>query len=254
MKRFALFALIMAAQTGAQPPGSFEVAALKPSAPDARFSSRLDRAQFVCTAHTLMLLIQSAWPDLPAWRVAGGPGWINTDRWNLSATLPPGMPADQELLYRATEAMLRGYLAEQFRLKTHMEMREEPTYALTVAKGGPRLTPSDAGPFSARYVPDRRGAYEFRHATMARLASYLYGPFTVKGTQQPVDRPVFDKTGVEGYFDFTLQWTPDTAQPDPLATGPSIFTALEEQLGLKLQPQKSQVEFLVIDHAEKPSN
>jgi len=236
-----------------QVPDTFEVASLKPSLPGTRFSSKLDRAQFNCTAHSLLNLIQSAYPDIEVqpWRVTGGPGWLDTDRWDLAAKLPPGMPAEQEPLYRKTEQMLRRFLGEEFRLKVHRETRDEPVYALVVARSGApkgsRLKPSEGSQFAVKYA---KGRLEFYHQSMAGLVAYLsYNP---RIPNRPTDRIVIDQTGLEGFFDFNLEWTPDIPQPDPAATGPSIFTALEEQLGLKLQPQKSRVEFLVIDHAEKP--
>jgi uncharacterized protein (TIGR03435 family) len=83
---------------------------------------------------------------------------------------------------------------------------------------------------------------------MSGLAQFLY---STRAVVQPADRPVIDTTGLDGFFDFTLDWLPDGI--DPAASGPSIFTALEEQLRLKLQPEKSPIEFLVIDQAEKPA-
>jgi uncharacterized protein (TIGR03435 family) len=234
----------------AQIPDTFEVASLKPSLPGTRFTSKLDAAQFNCTAHSLLNLIQSAYPDfeVQTTRVAGGPAWLDTERWDLAAKLPPGMPAEQEPLYRKTEQMLRTLLAEEFGLKVHRETRDQPVYALVVAKNGSKLKPSEGGQFALKYA---NGRLEFHHQSMPGLVAYLsYNP---RIPNRPTDRLVIDQTGLDGFFDFTLEWTPDTQQTDPGANGPSIFTALEEQLGLKLQPQRSPVDFLVIDHAEKPS-
>jgi bla regulator protein BlaR1 len=86
---------------------------------------------------------------------------------------------------------------------------------------------------------------------MAVFVTYLY--FPPQFSRQVADRPVLDKTGLEGFFDLTLDWTPDTAPPNSTATGPSIYTALEEQTGLKLEPRKAPFEFLFIDHVEKPA-
>ena len=233
----------------AQAPDTFEVASLKPSLPGTRFTSKLDAAQFNCTAHSLLNLIQSAYPDIEVqpWRVAGGPAWLDTDRWDLAAKLPPGMPGEQEPLYRKTEQMLRTLLGEEFKLKVHRETKDQATYALTVVKTGSKLKPSEGSQFGVKYA---NGRLEFHHQSMAGLvASLSYNP---RIPNRPTDRIVVDQTGLEGFFDFTLEWTPDSPQQDPTAAGPSIFTALEEQLGLKLQPQKSPIEFLVIDHAQKP--
>jgi uncharacterized protein (TIGR03435 family) len=240
----AVVILLVAAggSISAQSPDSFEVASLKPSRPGTGLTSTLDAAQFRCTAHTLMHFIMSAYPDIEVqpWKVSGGPPWLNNDTWDLSAKLPPNMPTEQEPLYRRAEQMLRNFLTEEFKLRTHRETKEFPVYALAVAKNGSKLKPSAASQFNVKFG---RGRLEFHHQSISGLARYL---------SQAADRPVIDQTGLQGFFDFTLEWTPDTPQPDPTASGPSIYTAIEEQLGLKLQPEKSPVEFLVIDHAEKP--
>jgi uncharacterized protein (TIGR03435 family) len=243
------FLLIAAsAPMGAQAPDAFEVASVKPSLPGTRISSTLDAAQFNCTSHSLMMLIMSAYPDIEVqpWRVSGGPAWLTSDAWDLAAKLPLNMPTDQERLYRRTELMLRAFLAEEFKLKMHQETKEYPVYALVLAKNGAKLKRSEASQLS---VKTGRGRLEFHHQSMSGLTQFLY---TRGYSGQAADRPVLDMTGLQGFFDFTLEWTPDRVQSDPTATGPSLFTALEEQLGLKLQAQKAPIEFLVIDHAEKP--
>jgi bla regulator protein BlaR1 len=248
----AVIILLIAADgaISAQSPDTFEVASLKPSRPGTRLTSTLDAAQFRCTAHTLMQLLMSAYPDIEVqpWKVSGGPAWLNDDIWDFSAKLPPNMPAEQEPLFRRTEQMLRNFLTEEFKLKTHRETKEFPVYALVVAKNGSKLKPSVASQLTVKVG---RGRLEFHHQSMTGLAAYLY--IHNAPVQLAADRPVVDQTGLQGFFDFTLEWTPDTSQPDPTASGPSIYTANEQQLGLKLQPRKSPVEFLVIDYVEKPA-
>ncbi len=235
----------------AQPPDEFEVASVKPSAPGTRFTSKLDTAQFNCTGNSLLILILSTYPDVSASRVSGGPGWFTTDYWDVAAKLPPKMPTGEKELNRRTELMLEKLLADRFRLVIHREMRDQPTYALVVAKGRSKLKLSSASQLS---VKSGRGRLEFQHQSMEGLTKYLHSPYITAGADsQTVDRPVIDMTGLQGFFDFTLEWSPETSETDSSATGPSVFTALEQQLGLKLQAQKSPAEFLVIDHAEKPS-
>jgi uncharacterized protein (TIGR03435 family) len=166
----------------------------------------------------------------------------------LDAKLPTGTPADQEHLYRATEQMLRTLLAEEFKLRTHFEQREQPVYDLVVAKGGPKLKPSEGGEATFRFTAS--GGIEVHHQTMQEFASSLFCPNCAR---QRADRLVFDKTGLGGYYDLTLNWSPLNISPDGVDSGPSIFTALERQLGLKLKPQKAVVDFLIIDQAERPS-
>jgi len=249
MRGAALLLITISRVMSAQPPDAFEVASVKPSQPGTRFTSSLDTAQFTCSNNSLLILILSTYPDITASRVSGGPAWLTTEYWDVAAKLPPNMPTAEKELNRRAELMLQVLLADRFKLVVHREMRDQPIYELVLAKGGPRLKPSIADKFSVKREP---GRFEFQHQSIDGLARYLYSPFVTAAAMQPTDRPVFDMTGLPGFFDFTLEWTPDAVQADPTATGPSIFGALE-QLGLKLQPKKSPAEFLVIDHAERPT-
>jgi bla regulator protein BlaR1 len=243
----AFFSTVVAHSIVAQSSESFEVALVSPSGPNSTFQSTLNPSQFIIRRHTLQMLIQTSYPDLPPWRMSGGPPWATKDLWDLVAKLPAGVPTDQERLYRATEQMLRNFLAEEFRLKTHFVQREQPVYDLVPAKGGPKLKPSEGTEASFRFTSV---GIEIHHQTMQEFASSL---FCSDCSRQRADRPVFDRTGLSGYYDFTLNWSPSNIQSDATTLGPSIFTALEEQLGLKLQPGKAAVDFLVIDQAERPA-
>ncbi len=229
----------------AQSSNNFEAAIIRPSGPDSAFRATLDASQFIATRHSLSMLIASSYPELPSWRMTGGPSWIGTDFWDFTAKLPPGAPKEQEPLYRATEQMLRTFLAQTFQLQTHFEKRDAPVYDLVLAKGAPKLKPSDSAQFRSRLTP--RGV-EFQHVTMQQFANFLYCPHCVR---QAADRPVFDKTGLTGTYDLTLNWSPSNL-PEGNLNDPSIFTAVQEELGLKLLPAKDSIEFLVIDHAERP--
>ena len=242
----------LAPTLAAQSPNSataFEVASVKPSLPGTRFSDSLDPAQLRFSANSLLLLILSTYPDIDGGRVSAGPAWLTTEYWDVSAKLPPNMPAGQQELNRKAELMLQVLLADRFKLVTHREMRDRQIYELVLAKGGSKLKPTSAEKLSVKYG---QGRLEFQHQSMEGLALYLHSPYRPAEAIQPADRPVVDMTGLQGFFDFTLEWAPDTVQPDPTATGPSLVTALGE-LGLKLQPKKSAAEFLVIDHAERPT-
>jgi uncharacterized protein (TIGR03435 family) len=243
--------LLMAANqtVPAQPPETFEAASIKPSLPGTRFRSSLDTSQFNCAANSLLILILEAYPDISGARVSGGPGWLTTEFWDLAAKLPPNMPTGEKELNHKTELMLQALLADRFKLTTHRETRDQQIYGLVLAKGGSKLKPSGADKFSLKYGS---GRLEFQRQSMEGLARYLYSPYMPASARQPSDRPVADMTGLHGFFDFILEWTPDTVQADSTSTGPSLFTALEE-LGLRLEARKSTAEFLVIDHAERPS-
>lgn len=149
-------------------------------------------------------------------------------------------PAPQEAL---VNSMLQSLLADRFKLAVHSETRETTGYALVVAGGGPKLKePTDARSGDGSISVTGRGRLTGQKAPLSMLAGQL---------TRLVGRTVTDETGLEGEFDFTLEWTPEETPAD-LASGPSIFTAIQDQPGLKLESRKERTETLVIDHVEKP--
>jgi uncharacterized protein (TIGR03435 family) len=149
--------------------------------------------------------------------------------------------------------MLREVLADRFKLKFHRETRQLPVYELTVAKNGPKLREPDAARKGTepRFAPSA-GRLVASNQTMPALATVL---------TRTLRRRVVDLTGLEGHYDFVLQWAPDENEAAPLRpsstapdpNGPSIFTAIQEQIGLRLESSRAPVEVLVIDRVEKPS-
>jgi len=142
--------------------------------------------------------------------------------------------------------MMRNLLAERFQLKVHREAKEVPIYALVVAKGGPKLkeSPSDASATGFVRATDKGLHMEAKRGTMEKLAAQLS---TTAG------RPVLDKTGLTGNYEYALDWFPANRIAPPNSDVPSMFTALQEQLGLRLESATGLQEALVIDHAERPS-
>ncbi len=185
---------------------------------------------------TLGSLIAAAW-DLGSGQLSG-PDWLNSDRYDVSARTSP-QTTQAEL-----RTMLQALLAERFQLATHRESKTLPVYVLTVDKGGSKLhigTGDQQSP--VLFAPPSR--LIGHSSTLQSLANAL---------RRPTGRTVIDKSGISGNFDFTLTWTPDTnvQSPDAAAdAGPSIFTAVREQLGLRLEPEKSQVDVLVVDRANR---
>jgi uncharacterized protein (TIGR03435 family) len=201
-----------------------------------------------------------------AWRVqdfqvTGGPGRVDSDRYNIDAKAegPPSFSQDYVTLqYRRLQTLPH----DRFNLTIHREMKELPVYELTVAKGGPKLQSPNClqrEPGDFTIAPGRyrglvggsmaSGRLQASGTTMANLARSL---------SHMLGRMVVDRTGITGEFDLRLSFTPDSPNvPSPLAPaaadpGPDIFIAMQEQLGLKLESAKGPVEFLVIDHVEKP--
>ena len=188
----------------------------------------------------------------------GVPGWAKTDRFDIEAKVDA---ADLDRLHKLTRAerqvMLQRLLADRFGLKAHADQREQPVYLLVVAKKGPKISKVAEidpavikGPAEGAALPrltDRE--IDAKAVWMSSLAMML---------TQVVHRPVLDRTGLVGNYDVALKWTPDLVGDAGLSkvgsdTGPSLFTAVQEQLGLKLQPAKQNVDVLVIDHVEMPS-
>ena len=142
--------------------------------------------------------------------------------------------------------MMQTLLADRFKLQLHRETRPVQTYILEVAKSGPKLEKGDG---HGSKTDNGRGNLIITNATMDRFAEIL---------SRQMDLPVVNRTGIDGVFNVKLKWTPESTKPvkpedGALAEGPSIFTAIQEQLGLRLHAQKIPIEVLVIDHAEKPS-
>jgi uncharacterized protein (TIGR03435 family) len=189
--------------------------------------------RFVATNASMEECIRFAY-DVKAYQIVG-PDWLNSDAasYDIIAT------ASRETSSQQIRLMLQSLLAERFRLAVHRETRVLPVYELVVGKNGPRLTP--AAPGGRSMTNSKNGTVSATNVSMAELAHQL-------SRTSAIGRPVFDKTGIEGAFDFTYEYTPDD---NDSAGRPSIFTALQQKLGLKLEAAKGPVEVVVIDHAEK---
>jgi len=177
-------------------------------------------------------------------QIVGGPEWMKTERWDVS-----GVPdaADKPNLPQL-QSMMRKLLTERFGLKLHREQREMPVFALMVAKGGPKMEEStgnpDAGPSSDGVVSNGIETHQYTNASMPDLALML----TIYG-----DRPIVDQTGLLGRYSFQLRWTHDETQTTAPDAPPGLFTAMQEQIGLKLKPMRAPADVLVVDAVERPS-
>ena len=223
---------------------TFEVATIKPSRPD-EHGPRYDfRGRRFSVIHASVSDLLKFAYGLQQSQIAKSPDWVNTASYDISAE-PDGAG---EPSIKQWQAMVKKLLADRFQLKFHFEKREQSVYLLTVAKSGPKLTRSASDPNALGGMgfgpPGNFGA---TNQTMADIADAL--------GQGVLNRPVVDQTGLTGRFDLRLTWRPDgptTATEDPNAP-PEFFTAIQEQLGLKLVSTKAPVDVLVIDHVERPS-
>jgi uncharacterized protein (TIGR03435 family) len=232
---FAVLALLTGAfgQISAQTEPRFEVASIKPS-PSAAGGTTVynpTRERFAADSITTRTLIAFAW-DVRVFQVSGGPGWLDSQRYDVVAK-PDGDAAVERI-----RRMVRAFLAERFQLQVHHTSKEMPVFTLEIAKGGSKLRAASPGD-----GPDIRGPNG--HLTAKRITAEMLARILAND----LERPVVDRTGIEGTFDVDLEWTPEQ-NIDP---GPSIFTAIQEQLGLKLESERAPVDVLVVDRVERPS-
>jgi len=277
MQRRLLVFLLAAVSTYAQQtpkPFAYDVATIKPVQPDApkTFSGVMNTpdgvdAEFV-TVPMLMKVAYGPMTFISDKQIIGAPPWASSRTYNIRAKISEtNLTALQKLTpeerKQSNQQMLQTLLAERFNLKVHRESRQLPVYELVVAKGGAKLKPiADDDPGIIKSIDgqlikgsmarfDRSGKIIVQQYSMPQLAVLL--------TQQTreLGRPVLDRTGLTGNYNFTLNWSPTihsiTSSADADDTL-SIFTALQEDLGLRLQPSTGSVEVLVIDHVDKPSD
>jgi uncharacterized protein (TIGR03435 family) len=219
---------------------------------------------------TLQFLIRFAY-FLPRKLLVGGPAWIGDKTFDIKAKTDSASFIDKkqlsekqrEFYNRQKQIPLQKLLEDRFQLKMHHEDRVMPFYGIVLTKGGTKMKPSsekiDLEEFAKAHVQDSlvpgiprirvvgRGRIVAVRTTLDQLAQYLTAE-----NWGDVDQPVLNKTGLTGEYDFTLEWTPSPGQ-DGTASDSSLFIAIQEQLGLKLQSQKGPVEVTVVDHAELPS-
>ncbi|HTX34031.1 MAG TPA: TIGR03435 family protein [Bryobacteraceae bacterium] len=234
---------------------AFDVASIQPTDPayrGGRFIRMESAHQFVARNYSVQALIAAAYSLTPR-TIAGGPAWIDSDPYDIVAGAPNAVrPNHNEQM-----AMLRKLLADRFQLAFHRERKVLPIYALTVAKGGPKLkestAPADDPPVLINHVFPDHIALPAHNATIDQFALMMQ--------RAVVDRPVADRTGLTGTYDFDLEWTPDETQfggqgprdiPD-MPRKPDLFAALQQQLGLKLEASRGPVEVMIIDHVARPS-
>jgi uncharacterized protein (TIGR03435 family) len=259
-------AVLFAQQAPASP--TFEVASIKQNkSGDPRLQMGFEpggrfNAVNISIRNLISIAYITARPALPGLRIVGGPAWMDSARFDIVAKTEGQYQPGSDV------PLLRNLLTERFKLKVHIETKELPVYALVLARQdrrlGPRLTPSSINcdvvngrgglpgtPNQAASSCRALGAFG-RISGMGLLMSQLAGSLS-----GPVNAIVLDRTGLDGVFDLNLEFTPDQAasggQPVALDTGPSIFTAVQEQLGLKLESTKGPVEVVVIDHVEPPT-
>jgi uncharacterized protein (TIGR03435 family) len=231
----------------------FAVATIKPSNPNGRgFSLLVGPGGVLSTTSTsLSDLIVFAY-GVHTKQIINGPAWMEAEKYDIMAKPDlEGLPNGDQL-----KSMMQKLLEDRFQLKFHHDKRELSVYAIMPGKGEAKLTKNDAGGDLPGFGMRGMGNFSIRNATMADFAGLLQA--------QVLERPVVDQSGLKDRYDFTLKWTPDASQfggrganapppPDGTDAPPDLFTAFQQQLGLKLEATKAPVDVLVLDKVERPS-
>jgi uncharacterized protein (TIGR03435 family) len=241
----------------------FDVISVKPA------KDTMTRVQFTPdgmrgTGVIIRFLIYEGYGGINHEQVIGEPAWTTTDGFDIEAKVAPAdVPTLARMTFEQRRTMFQSILADRFKLVVHHETRELPIYVLSVAKGGPKLkesapdVPGSAAP-RPRGMMMQRGKLTATGAQLSMLVTVL---------SRELGRTIVDKTALTGHYDFTLEFAPDEAAAGPSgagaggapppppadSAGPSVFTAVQEQLGLKLESTKGPVDVIVIDHIERPS-
>ena len=232
----ALAVAALALPLRAQAP-SFEVASIKRNldGPGNSGNINLPGGRISMTNQRLRQIIRSAYGSIDI-EVVGGPDWLDNERWNILATAPSGSPVDAPW-----RDMLKSLLEDRFKLRAHIEQRERPIYAMVFARAdkhlGPKISPTQCtgqmcGNTSGNTQGIASGTVTGRSRTMEDIG---------RGLSNYAERRIFDRTGLDGKYDFELTWSQEV----------SIFTAIQEQLGLRLEAQRAPVDVVVVDSVEK---
>jgi uncharacterized protein (TIGR03435 family) len=233
-------AILLTTLADAQSPPEFEVASIKPTPQDvdSGTSDLLPGGRFRATNKTVQWLMRAAL-GISNDQILGGPDWVRTESFDIDAKT--GTPANMtpELL----KPLLLRLLADRFKLRFHAETRQGPVYFLSAERNKPKLKAhtGDSGPSMSNSATDGKMTFKATRVSMPDFASFLTGQ---------LHRPVIDHTGISGEFDFALEWAPDQ---NPDSSVASVFTAIREELGLKLESGKGPLGIAVIDSIEKPS-
>lgn len=223
---------------------SFAVATIKPHDPASQrqgFSTNADRVNIRDESVVSMIVFAYS---LNKEQVVGAPSWASNDAYEIEGKADAvGQPS-----LRQEQEMVQKLLADRFQLKFHREKRVLSVYAIRIAKGGPKLSPAANPNNQLDQTGNGSGTVQSIKYTSCSMADFAFGE------QFFFDRPVIDQTGLPGRYDFTIRYTSDEsrATDDPNAP-PGIFTAVQEQLGLKIESTKAPADVLVIDHVERPS-
>jgi uncharacterized protein (TIGR03435 family) len=233
--------MVRAQSTGSQPAMRFDVVSIRENTGRAMGDGRMSLKDGVLLVNNLLLksIITSAY-GVHEGLIFGLPQWAEEARYDVRAKVTATDPAVLTAMSREQRrSLMAAMLEDRFQLKVHPVTKQLPVYELVVAKGGPQFSASTA----EHHIEVHKYEFSGTAVTIPMLASFL---------EEVVERSVVDRTGLGGAYDFRLRWAPDLSGVEG-DTMPSIFTAVQEQLGLKLQSSRGAVKTLMVDHVERPS-
>jgi uncharacterized protein (TIGR03435 family) len=223
---------------------SYAVAAIKPHDPNSShqgFHAKGER--FLIQNETVSSLLKYSYA-IHLHQIINAPDWLSDDPYDIDGK----SDTEGEPNFTQQQEMIQKLLADRFKLKFHREQRTLAVYAIRIVKGGPKLTPAADPNAQADQNAKGHGNELTQIYTSASMADFVLGmQFFVD------DRPIIDQTGLTGRYDFSFRYTPDESHSTEPNPAPGMFTAIQEQLGLKLEPIKAPIDVFVIDHVERPS-
>jgi uncharacterized protein (TIGR03435 family) len=235
----------------------YDIVSIRPhNTPDDNVGMRIQTSSYSATNVTLKELVSYAYRirvDL----ISGLPGWADTAHFDVTAKISePNLAALDKLTHEQREAMFLPILADRFHLKAHTEIKTLPVFDLVLTKDGPKFKPSPQLPSDSDHPNKRTFGIWINNDNMTATSISMEELAT--NFADNINHTVIDKTGLTGRYDLKLRWTSDPLAANPGDDGttdrpPDLFTAIKEQLGLKLDPSKGPVTTLVVDHAEKPT-
>jgi uncharacterized protein (TIGR03435 family) len=228
----------------------FDISTVKPSDPGAVGREEQMTARQWSTANTTLIYLLERAYGIQSNQIIGAPAWASTDKYDVTAkTSADGRATDGQM-----KRMFRELLTERFNIRSHWVRKQLKVYEIVLARDGPKLTMSEEQGDAHENNHETPGAHTFVNFSMANLGDALGRYY--------LGRPVLDKTGLKGRYNFTLNWTLDEfqqgvqgikpAQPEGTDANPDLFAAIRQQLGLKLKPAKDTIDVLVIDYVDRP--
>jgi uncharacterized protein (TIGR03435 family) len=252
------------------PAMEYEVATIKtyrPGGPESEGMARVGISNtddgFSAAGFTVKMLVQFAYGVPQDYQISGGPDWVKSDKFEIDAKMDTSVAEELKKLSpdernSMRQKMLQALLADRFKLAIHRETKELPVYTLIIAKNGPKFQethPDDAVPNApgGRGEPKKKDGMMvgFDAGMLTMNAKGIRISELIRNWSISLRRPILDKTGLTGKYDCTLRWAPDTGPSD--SNDPSLITAIQDQLGLRLESGKAPVEIFMIDHIERPS-